>query len=157
MRIIDLYNIREGISKMSDIVNIADINFAMSMAKLNDEVERELRIIDKGRKKVSDKYKEFLEEQSIVNMTYCIQKEDGTFQTMNGNLLIRTPIKYNAEIKELRSKYKEEIAVQEKNDIEFEEYLEQEFKGNITKIPKSLFPATTKVEHSKLLFSIIDY
>ena len=58
----DLLNIKEGIDKMSDITNVADINFTMTIARINDEVEKELRIIRNGRKKPSEQYKEFLKE-----------------------------------------------------------------------------------------------
>ena len=155
MRNIDLYNIRTAINKMSDIVNIADINFTMTIARINDDVEKEIKLIDKGRKKPTDKYKEFLEKQNTINMKYAIQKEDGTLQTVNGSVLVRNPLKYNTEIKELKEEYKEEVALQEKLDTEFEEYLDQEFKGNITKLPKSLLPASVNVEQVKLLFSVI--
>mgnify|MGYP001264990549 CR=1 FL=1 len=152
----DLINVKEGIDKMSDLVNVANINFAIEIARINDYVERELNIIRKGRKKPSEKYQEFLKEQEVLNMKYAIQKEDGTLQMVNGNILIRNPKAYHEEYSILKDKYKEEIKEQEKIDKEFEEFLDSPVKTTIPKISKSLFPASVTVEQVKLLFSVIE-
>lgn len=153
----DLINVKTGIDKMSDLVNVADINFAMQIARISDQVEKELSIIRKGRKKPSEKYQEFLKEQETLNMKYAIQKEDGTFQMANGNMLIRNPKAYHEEYVILKDKYKEEIKEQEKIDEEFETFLDSPVKVNISKISKSLFPASATVEQVKLLFSVIEF
>lgn len=156
MKIIDLYNINNGINKLSNIANTSDINFAMSIARISNEVSKEIEIINAGRKKPSNKYKEFLKEQQIINMKYAIQKEDGTIQTLNDSMIIREPLKYNKEVDELKEKYKTEIELQEKINEEFDEYLKQEFKGTITKIPKSLLPLGLTVEQVKVLYPVIN-
>jgi hypothetical protein len=153
----DLFNVKDGIEKMSDLVNVADINFAMTIARINDEVTKEIKIIQNGKRKPSDKHKEYLKEQQDINMKYAITKEDGTLQVANGNILIHNPKKYNEEINALELKYKDEVIEQTRLDEEFENFLDQEVKASITKIPKSLFPASAKVEHVKLLFSVIQY
>lgn len=153
----DLLNIKTGIDKLSDIVNVADINFAMTIARINNEIEREIKIIKEGRKKPSEKYQDFLKEQEELNMKYAIQKEDGTFQMLNGTMLIRNPKKYHEEYSKLKEKYKDEIKKQETIDEEFEKFLDTEIRTRITKIPKSLFPASVTVEQVKLLYPVIEF
>ena len=156
MKNYELYNIAEGIRKISDIVNIADINFTMIIARIDSEVNAEIRIIEKGRKKPSDKYKEYLKEKEALDMKYAIQKEDGSLQMYEGAMLIRDPKKYRSELSKLEETYKEEIKEWKKIVDEFEEFLEKDCPKVITKINKSLLPSSLNVEQVRLLYPVID-
>jgi len=152
----DLYKIREGIKKCANLVNVADINFTMTMARISSEVDNELKIIDKGRKEISDKYKEYLERHKEIDLKYTIQKEDGSLQLINDQLIIRDIKAYNIEISKLKLEFKEEVDKYDKIEKEFKEFLNQPCKVNISKLPKSLIPAQVNVEQMSLLFPIIE-
>jgi hypothetical protein len=152
----DLYKVKQGIEKSSDLVNAADINFTMSIARIDSEIITELRIIEKGKKQPTDKYKEYLEKKQELDMKYTIQKEDGTCQTLNEQLLIRNPKQYYLELHDLEKEYKDEIDNVKKINDEFEIFLEQECKATISKVSKSCIPAIIKVEQAKLLFPVIE-
>lgn len=152
----ELYKVKEGIDKCSDLANASDINFAMTLAEIDYEVSNQLRIIDAGKKTLSDDYKAYIKEKKKLDMDYAIQKEDGSLQSIRGELLIRNPKEYYKKLEILQDKYKDEIKAVEVIQKEFETYLDNACTKEIPKLPKSLLPKEMTVEQVKLLFPIID-
>jgi hypothetical protein len=152
----DLYFVAEGIKKCHELVNIADINFTMTIARINSEVNAEIRIINDGRKKQPIKYKEYLKKKEGIDIKYAIQKEDGTFQTLNDSIIVRNPIEYYSEIEILNTEYKLELDTIKSITTEFNSFLDQPCVKNITKLPKEILPASINVEQATLLFSVIE-
>lgn len=156
MRNTDLYRVKQGIDKCSDIVNVADINFAYTLAKIESEVISELRIIEKSRKAPSAEYKEYTTERDQLMIDSGIQNPEGGYHVLDGKLLLRNPKEYAVKMNALDEKYKVEIETFKKNSEEFESFLLQECKATITKLPKGCIPAQLNVEQMRLLFSVIE-
>lgn len=151
----DLYKVIEGIKKCSEITNSADLNFAYTMARIEAEVSAELKIIEKAKKPISDKYKEYLKKKQEIDIKYAIQKEDGTYQTLGDSLIIRNPKEYNKEIDILNNDYKEELDSVKNINSEFEKFLQLECTTKITQLPKSCIPTSLTVEQMTLLLPVI--
>jgi hypothetical protein len=151
----DLYSVALGVKKCSELVNIATIDFTMTMARINSEVQNELRIIEDGKKESSILYKEYLKKKDAIDIKYAIQREDGTFQTLNDSLLVRNPTEYYLEIDKLKEEYKEEINKVDSITKEFEKFLNQENTKISTKLSKRIIPAAMNVEQATLLFPVI--
>jgi hypothetical protein len=156
MRNTDLYRVKQGLDKCSALVNVADINFAYTLAKIESEIIPELRVLEKARKPHSKEYEDFLKEREQLDLDYAAQNADGSYQLLNDKLLIRDPKKYSTEITALENKYKDAIALNKKNSEEFEAFLLQESKITVTKLPKACMPAQLSVEQVKLLFPVIE-
>jgi len=152
----DLYRVKQGIDKCSAIVNVADINFAYTMAKIDNEVINELRALEKARKDVPDDYTKYTTEREQIDIDFAVQLSGGTYQMVNNKLLISNPKEHANKISKLKEKYKEVIDIVDKNNKEFEDFLLQESKVTITKLPKGCIPAQVNVEQMKLLFSVIE-
>lgn len=153
----DLYKVLEGIEKSKNLVNIADINFTMAIARIESEIMSEIRIIEKGRKEYPEKHKEYLKKKKELDMKFALQKEDGTYQIFNGQLLVKTPNIYYSEVDKLEDEYKTTLYEVIKINKEFTNFLEGECEKTFTKINKSLFPTQLSVEQALLLFPIIEY
>ena len=152
----DLYSIVEGIKKCKSLSNTANIDFAMTLARINAEVIAELKIIEAGKKEYSNKYKEYLKKRNEIEIKYSVQNEDGSIQMYNGYLLTKDIKKLNIEIEQLELEYKDEIELVIKIEKEFRDYLNKECKIKITKIAKSLFPLELTVEQAILLHTVIE-
>ena len=156
MKITDLYRVKQGIDRCSSLVNVADINFAYTLAKIEAEIVAELRLVEKSRKEVPEEYKEYMTEREQLDIEYAVRQNDGTFQTLNDRLLICNPKEHAFKIAELQKKYKDIIALVKKNSEEFEVFLLQDCKAVIPTLPKGSIPAQVNVEQMKLLFPVID-
>lgn len=152
----DLYKVKKGIDLCRDAVNVADINFAYIMAKIESEVVAELRVIEKARKQVSPEYEKYIMESEQLEVEYAVQNQDGTFAMHGNKLLIKNPKEYSVKLKSLKDRYKDEISKKEKEDKEFEEFLLKENSVIITKLPLSLIPAQLTVDQLKHLFPVIE-
>lgn len=152
----DLYKIREGIQKCAQLTNVADINFAMTMARIATEVEKEIKIIELGKRKPSERYKEYLKKAKEIDIKYAVQKEDGSFHMLNNQIIIKDAKKYYIEINALREEYKVELDEAEKIQDEFTKFLDQTCKVTLTKLPKNIIPAQVTVEQLCLLYPVIE-
>jgi len=153
---LDLYNVKTGIEKCKDIVNVANINFAISMARIYSEVLAELKILEHGIKPFSAEYKEYIKESDEITSKYAIVKEDGTYQILNDKIIVRKPLDYNKELNELNIKYKDAIQVVKDNVEEWEKILNTQTTVKISKLPKSCIPSQLTVEQITLLFPVIE-
>jgi len=153
---LDLYNVKTGIEKCKDIVNVANINFAISMARIYSEVLAELKILEHGIKPFSAEYKEYIKESDEITSKYAIVKEDGTYQILNDKIIVRKPLEYNKELSELNIKYKDAIRVVKENAEEWEKILNTQTTVKISKLPKSCIPSQLTVEQITLLFPVIE-
>ncbi|MCK9429721.1 MAG: hypothetical protein M0R17_06920 [Candidatus Omnitrophica bacterium] len=153
---LDLYNVKTGIEKCKDIVNVANINFAISMARIYSEVLAELKILEHGIKPFSAEYKEYIKESDEITSKYAIVKEDGTYQILNDKIIVRKPLDYNKELNELNIKYKDAIQVVKDNAEEWEKILNTQTTVKISKLPKSCIPSQLTVEQITLLFPVIE-
>lgn len=153
----DLYNVRAGIAKSAEIVNVANIDFAFTMARINSEVTNEIKIIEEARKKPpEEESKKYSKELEAINLEHSVQKEDGTIQTINNNTVIRNLKEYKIKLDDFEIKYKDLLETVKKNNEEFKELLKQEVKVTITKLPKKCIPAIMNVEQMTLLFTVIE-
>lgn len=152
----DLYKVKEGINKCDDLVNVSDINFAMTLAQIDYEVSTQLRVIDAGKKMLSNEYKEYLKEKKKLDLEYAIEKQDGSIQTIGNEMIIRNAGEYYSKLDVLQEKYKVDIEAVDKIQKEFEKYLDGECTNPISTLPQSLLPKEMTVEQAKLLFPIID-
>lgn len=156
MRNTDLYRVKQGVDKCSALVNVADIEFAYSMAKIESEVVAELRCIEKCRKPAPEKYAEYLVEREQLDIDDAVTMPDGTFQTLGDRLLIKNPHEHAKKVAELDKKYKDVIDQVKKNAEEFEDYLLQDCKVQISKLAKGCIPAQLSVEQMKFIFPVIE-
>lgn len=151
----DLYKVREGINKCAAITNVANINFAFLMAKIESELDSEIKILEKARKPFSEGYMEYLKKKRELDGKHIIQKEDGSVLMLDGNLILKNPKEYNSELAKLNEEYSTDISGAKEIMSEFENFLQNTSNARITELPKSCIPASINVEQMKLLFPVI--
>ena len=141
----DLYRIKNGIEACAEISNETDIKFAHTLAIIYDEIMREIDIIEKSRKKSSPMYVAYKEKYNAIQLEHSIQKEDGTLQTINGEVVIKEPLRYNTRITALKEEFKDAVDAQTIIDKELDKFLDESITKEFTKIPISLFPSNVTV------------
>jgi hypothetical protein len=145
----DLYKVKNGIAKCNDIVNVANFEFAYTMAKIEDEVTKAIILLEKARK--NDEYKEYLKEKEQLDSEHIIFNSNNTPIIINGQVMLKSPKVYYSKLDELNIKFKSAID----RNAAFINKLSEEYDGVITKLPKAYIPAQLTVEQVKLLYPVI--
>lgn len=147
----ELYLVKEGLSLMD---GLSGVKLGVCRAKITRTVER--LITDMESFKKSDAWKKTNEILGEINRKHAKKDEKGNVVFVNRMPVFEDVAFRDKDIEEAKEKHKLIFKERDRMAKEYSEYLEQECKEKIDKIPLSLLPSSIKTEVVTLLWPIID-
>ena len=151
MKNIELYGIREGLSMMD---GLAGVKLGVCRAKTSRVVDRLIDDMESFKK--SESWKKTDEILGEINRKHAKKDDKGNFIIFNNLYVFEDAQSRENDINEVKEKNKAIFKEREKMANEYKEYINQECKEKIEKIPLSLLPSSIKTEVVTLLWPIID-
>lgn len=133
---------------------LSGVKLGVCRAKITRTVER--LITDMESFKKSDAWKKTNEILGEINRKHAKKDEKGNVVFVNRMPVFEDVAFRDKDIEEAKEKHKLIFKERDRMAKEYSEYLEQECKEKIDKIPLSLLPSSIKTEVVTLLWPIID-
>ena len=139
--------------------NLQGLQFAYGLAKNRNLLIAELKLMQKANKH-SNEFKEYDQKRVKLAENMSKRNEDGTPMTemmQNGEqYVIENKPAFNKKLKDLQEEYKDALAEQEKKNIEFESFLDEESSFVPFKIKQSYVPENISVTQMNGIVSLIE-
>ena len=147
----ELYGVKIGLSLMD---GLAGVKSGVCRAKASRVVERLIEDMESFKK--SDAWKKTEDILGEINRKHSKKDEKGNFLVENNMYVFDNPIAREKDIEEAKEKHKLIFKERDKMAKEYRDYLEQDCKEQIEKVPLSILPSTVKTEVVTLLWPIIE-
>jgi seryl-tRNA synthetase len=148
----DIFSLSQALESVG---NLTGVHFSYCVARNKNRVRMEIDAMKETIKR-SEKYEEYDRKRIEIAKKFSKKDETGKEVIENNSFVLEDEKSFEKEFKALKEEYKDTVAEQEKKEKDFNDFLKEESKLELYKIPFEDVPMNITSSQMSGIFAIIE-